>query len=147
MKHSSIAALALGSLFATLAGCGTDSTSPVESYPLIVDLPPTPRTPPAFPSPSRPSALYNRVSPASLPGNSRYVVYDDNTFSLQYASPDHGFLEYPGRYSREASAITFIFDASPGNWRAAATISGDSLIVTYNLIMQMSDFEDGVFSR
>ena len=143
VKRSSVAALSVCSLLATLAGCGGDQQLPVEPSPPIVS---GPQSPPVFPTISRPSVIYNRVS-ESVFGNSRYVVYDDNTFTLQYLLASQVVLDYAGKYSGEPSALTFSFDASPTGWTAGAVIHGDSLIVKYNLTMSLSDFEDGVYVR
>jgi hypothetical protein len=96
------------------------------------------------------SALaYNRVTAHGDPPRdpSRYVIQEDSTFALQYLSDEVGLFEYTGRYSRENASIVFSFDANSGAWQATGTILGDSLFVAYNLDMQMSDFEDGVYVR
>jgi Tol biopolymer transport system component len=92
------------------------------------------------------------VGGSSLPARSRYVLYDDGTFSLQFAGADSGFGEYPGHYSREPSlyasgesSIKFSFDASAGAWVATGVARGDSIVVRYNDMMALSDFEGGVY--
>jgi hypothetical protein len=37
--------------------------------------------------------------------------------------------------------------SSAGPWGAAGTLGGNSLTVRYNLIMQMTDFEDAIYVR
>lgn len=147
MTYHSIAKITLGALLVTLAGC-KDSPLPVESST------PPPSQPPSgaqiltgFPAPSSPAGIYDRTSPSVIPGNSRYVIYENGTFSLQYVRPDWGFFEYRGRYSRTDSAITFQFDgwSSMGPWLAGGIFAGDSLTVKYNEVMGLSDFEDGVY--
>jgi hypothetical protein len=47
------------------------------------------------------------------------------------------------------SRIIFSWDgwSTAGPWGAQASLRGDSLKVTYNLIMSMSDFVDGTYVR
>lgn len=147
MTYRSLAKITLGALLVTLAGC-KDSGLPVEpsAPPLLPGVPPAPTAPPNFPVPSSAASIYDRTSSSAIPGNSRYVIYENGTFSLQYVSPVWGFFEYPGRYSRTDSAITFQFDANGGTWLADGIVAGDSLTVKYNEDMNMSDFEDGTYS-
>jgi hypothetical protein len=44
------------------------------------------------------------------------------------------------------SGITFRFTAD-SRWDAIGTLSDDSLEVRYNMIMEMSDFENAVYTR
>jgi hypothetical protein len=80
---------------------------------------------------------------------SRYVLYPSGAFTLQFNSPRFGFFEYPGEYVRTDSEVTLRFGgwSTAGAWEAHATMHGDSLRVTYNLIMTLSDFIDGVYVR
>ena len=59
------------------------------------------------------------------------------------------FFQYQGRYALTGSAITFRFDASnrAWPWEAHGAIDSGWLAVTYNDIMMLADFEDGVFVR
>jgi hypothetical protein len=77
--------------------------------------------------------------------NSRFVLYDNGAFVLQYV----GRGEYRGRYAEDKGVITFEWDgwSVAGPWGATGALSDDSLSVRYNLIMQLSDFEDGVYLR
>ena len=45
--------------------------------------------------------------------------------------------------------ITFAWEgwSVAGSWGATGTIRGDRLTVQYNLIMQLTDFEDAVYAR
>jgi hypothetical protein len=131
-----------------LAGC---QESPLEPPPHARGEPPPGPPPPipGFPPVASPAGIYDRISASFIPGGSRYVLYDDTRFSLQYVRPDWGFFEYPGKYSRSGSLLTFDFDASnlAGAWLADGIVSGDSLIVKYNIVMQLADFEDGLYVR
>ncbi len=73
---------------------------------------------------------------------SRYVLYDNGTFALQYA---HGF-EYIGTYRQENGRIHFDFDAN-GSSDASGALNDDSLEVRYSDIMLHSDFENAIYRR
>jgi PKD repeat protein len=111
---------------------------------------PTPPPPPdSLPSVPASAGAYYRVTTHGNPvrtKTSRYVIQEDNTFALQYLKDARVFLEYTGRYWRANASIHFSFDADNA-WLATGTINGDSLVVVYNLDMQLSDFEDGVYVR
>ena len=76
---------------------------------------------------------------------SRFVLHDDGRFALQYP----GIGEYRGTYRLIAGLINFLFDGSSvaGAWDAMGSIRDDVLTVRYNLIMQLSDFEDAEYRR
>ncbi len=78
---------------------------------------------------------------------SRFVLYNDGTFALQFSSVKYGLFEYVGTYVRTASDIVFYFkDASrAGPWDAAATLNGTLMSVSYNVIMIGADFNNGVY--
>jgi hypothetical protein len=107
------------------------------------------RPAPGFPWVDRPAGIYDRVTYSFIPGSSRYVLYDNGTFSLQYSLAQWGLVEYKGRYSRADSLITFDWDgwSTMGPWGADGILRDDTLIVKYNLVMLLSDFEDGVYVR
>jgi hypothetical protein len=76
---------------------------------------------------------------------SRFVLYDNGAFVLQYPSLGEG--GYRGRYTDANGVITFEWEgwSVAGPWGATGTLKGDSLTVQYNLIMQLTDFEDAVY--
>lgn len=76
----------------------------------------------------------------------RYVLHEDGTFGLQTSSSRFGFTEYRGTYSRVGTALAFEFD-DDSRWEATGTLSGDCLIVEYNAMMGLDEFEDGEFCR
>jgi hypothetical protein len=80
---------------------------------------------------------------------SRFVLYEDARFGLQFSSPTRGFFEYAGQYVRTDTGIGFAFAGASiaGPWQAFGTASGDRLSVSYNELMQHSDFVDGVYVR
>jgi hypothetical protein len=77
---------------------------------------------------------------------SRLVLYDNGAFVLQYSSLGEG--GYRGGYNDANGVITFEWEgwSSAGAWGATGTLKGDSLTVQYNVIMQLTDFEDAVYS-
>ena len=164
-SRSSLLLVFLGCLAPIATGC-SDSTQVVRPPTLgtpvpPVVTPPTPGTPSVptsgFPALTRGGQIY--VAPISLydvfadfHGSSlptRYVLYDDNSFTLQFLSARFGFFEYTGYYSRLNSKITFLWNgwSTAGPWGADGILHGDSLSVTYNLIMRMTDFIDGTYVR
>ena len=115
-----------------------------------VTAPATPATPAqsGFPAILRPGLVYNFAGPLGYPvsvyaNTSRYVLYADGTFVLQYANR----AEYHGTYSVANDVVTFVWAgwSVAGPWGATGTLTNDSLSVRYNLVMQMSDFEDAVY--
>jgi hypothetical protein len=75
---------------------------------------------------------------------SRYVLYPDGTFALQFGGPG---LQYRGRYTESNSVIVFDWDgwSTAGPWGATGTLDGDIMTVRYNLVMMLTDFEDGAY--
>ena len=117
--------------------------------------PPSPvGSPPPFPTVSNANAIY--VGPENLydafmshHGSSlptRYVLFSDSTFQLQFASFRFGVVTSSGRYSRTSTTINFSWVIGGGPpWDAVGTLRGDTLDVRYSLNMQMSDFIDGAY--
>lgn len=132
--------------------CG-DSTRPLPTGDGVQMLP-LPPIPP-FPAVTRaatiylgPDSLYSANRAAGFELHSRYVLYDDDTFALQTIGIQ-GFGEFTGRYARADSIVTFDWDgwSTAGPWGATGTFRGDSLVVKYNPVMQMTDFIDGTYVR
>ena len=136
-----------------LAACNS-STEPVVAPVYQTPLPPAVSSP-VFPTPTRSGRVfaatpgldevYTKFHGASL--SSRYVLYDDSTFALEFASVRFGVFAYAGRFTRVDSRITFQWEgwSTAGPWGAEGTLRGDSLSVKYNLVMQMTDFIDGTY--
>ncbi len=121
--------------------------------------------PPAFLPLSRPGTIYNGdpgiydySGTRDYHGGvvaTRLVLYEDSTFTLQFASPRRGLFEFPGRYLREAYVVRLEFDGwslwggEPVPWLAIAfeEPTGDALEVRYNAVMQAVDFFDGRYVR
>ena len=136
-----------------LAGCATRAVSPTApTSSSNVPTQPAPPTGPAqcssqsatFPSPTRSARVY--LGATTCPSASRFVLYDDGSFTLQYVTQPG---EYRGTYAERDGAITFHWDALgiAGPWAADGTITSETLNVHFNLLMQLDDFEDAVYTR
>jgi hypothetical protein len=110
---------------------------------------PTPPSPVSFPPLSGPSRAFvfdhelsYRVTDYTR--QSRFVVYDNGAFVLQYTGLG---IQYRGGYTRRNGALDLEWEgwSSAGPWGATATVKDGLLTVQYNLIMQLSDFEDAVY--
>jgi hypothetical protein len=158
MRNASVWYGALGAVLALSTAC-SEVTPPTAPSPTAEQIPAPAPTPPAthiptFPAISGPARIYVGVSSTSYPMHgsplaSRYVLYDDGRFALQYSSANYPFFEYRGTYSGGNGHIDFHWEgwSTAGPWGATGTLTEDSLSVEYNFIMQMSDFEDGVYVR
>jgi hypothetical protein len=80
---------------------------------------------------------------------SRYVLYDDGSFELQFVSGARGFFSYAGTYTRSGGDLTLNFSDrdTAGAWTGTAALSGDQMSVKYNVIMMGADFVDGVYKK
>jgi hypothetical protein len=151
--HTRRPALALIALGVTLAACAADAPTDTRgqnppTHPSAPGPVPTPVPMTEFPQLTRAGAIYYRTTASFIPGESRYVIYDDGTFSLQYLRPDWGFFEYPGRYLRADSVLTLDFNDADtaGLWQARGVFAPDAtLTVAYNAVMIGADFEDGKY--
>jgi hypothetical protein len=159
--------LRCGALLLLLSAACSDSTAPVGRSVVPSTSSPTPApvatvptaAAPDFPALQRPGVVYAEVGapygdPASTQFHggqlaSRFVFYDDGRSGLQFSSPRFGFFEYGGSYARTDAQVAFVWDgwSTAGPWGATGTLRGDTLHVTYNLVMQLSDFVDGDYVR
>jgi hypothetical protein len=135
------------------AACGSSlPTSPTGAIQPPAALPSAAAAPVSvFPSLSGPSRTFAFEREVSYPvrdytKGSRLVLYDNGAFVLQY--PTLGAVGYRGGYTEGNGVITFEWEgwSAAGPWGATGTLQGDSLRVQYNFIMQMTDFEDAVYS-
>jgi len=137
-----------------LAGCarggvsptapGSSTTTPAQAVPpagpgQCSTLPPI-----TFPNTTRPARTY--VGATTCPSASRFVLYDDGSFALQYVMTPG---EYRGSYVEKDGATTFRWDAQgiAGPWGADGTITSETLSVHFNSLMQLDDFEDADYAR
>ena len=141
-------------LFVLLIGTGcAESGDPLAPIGVHDDGPPgATAQPPAFPTVSASSRIYARTNLpfSSLHGSeiaSRFVLHEDGTFGLQYASAHYPFFEYPGTFTEHEGDIKFVFRDNPGRWVARGTTEDQGIAVRYNIDMQLSDFEDALYRR
>jgi hypothetical protein len=106
---------------------------------------------PPFPPLSGPSRTFIFASQLAYPvsdntKNSRFVLYDNGAFVLEYVSL--GELGYRGGYKDANGVLIFGWEgwSVAGSWGATGTLQGECLTVQYNLIMQHTDFEDAVYA-
>jgi len=141
VRHGAVVALLVLS-----AACGSSrSASPLEpSRPGAGPVPPVPTGFPPLSGPARTFVFERELSfhVAAYTKTSRFVLYDNGAFALLY---DVG--EYRGRYTESNGEIAFDWEGSSaaGPWGATGTLKQDSLTVQYNVIMQLTDFEDAVY--
>ncbi|HUQ20831.1 MAG TPA: hypothetical protein VM099_14535 [Gemmatimonadaceae bacterium] len=147
---SSAAAILL--LIGTACGSSDPTSPPITSNPPSVSFPAPPAPPPAptnFPPPSGPARVfvYDHAfwAPQAYTTQSRFVLYDNHAFALEYAPP---IGEYRGAYTETNGVIVFDWEgwSIAGPWGATGTLNGDTLTVKYNIIMSLSDFEDAVYT-
>jgi len=98
---------------------------------------------------SSPARIYVSPAPLNYPlqpytVGSRFVLYDHGMFALQYGGP----LEYRGTYKEANGVVTFEFEgwSVAGSWGATGSIVDKTLTVRFNLVMQMADFEDAIYT-
>ena len=139
---------AVALLLALSAACGG---SPAASPTVTSQSPVVPSAAPSttFPPLTGPARTFVFDRQLSFPVShytsaSRFVLCDNGAFVLQYPS-----FGYRGGYTEANGVITFAWEgwSSAGPWSATGTIRGDQLTVQYNLIMQLTDFEDAVYVR
>jgi hypothetical protein len=124
--------------------CGSSRpASPIE--PSRPDAVPVPTGFPPLSGPARIFVFDRELSypVAAYTKTSRFVLYDNGAFALQY----EGLGEYRGRYTESNGEIGFDWEggSAAGPWGATGTLKGDSLTVQYNVIMQLTDFDDAVY--
>jgi len=119
--------------------------SPVPTPPPAAIVPPPTRGLPPATGPATTYVFERELSYAIrvYTAASKYVLYENGRFSLQYASLSG---EYAGTYVQENGVIAFSF-AGDSRWGAIGTLRGDSLEVRYTEIMEHSDFENAVYRR
>lgn len=144
----------------TVAACASDAVTgqPIAAPPTKPDTP-TPPTKPDTAAPVQPLLplfkgdilVYERVTASSSAAGSRYVVFPDGSFSVEYLRTDATnrptWFPYRGYTVRADSLIQFGFNGTntAAGWTAKATVRGDSLIVEYNDVMEAAGFEDGAY--
>jgi hypothetical protein len=152
MSHSHLRLAVVSVLLVVATSCGGNDhpTAPSVTNPPRAQAPAAPIATPGFPpvvKPARVFAFDHQLTYAVMDytKGSRFVLYDDGTFALQYT---RGF-EYLGTYTTVNGVVTFAWQgtSTAGPWAANGSLQGDALSVTYNLIMSLSDFEDAVYQK
>jgi hypothetical protein len=139
----------LVALVTSLAACDQAATSPVApsrpagaaATPSSVVVPPGATVTGVYTFRSElsyPVTAYTRAS--------RYVFFDNGRFVLQYTSLGR---EYAGWYAAAPDGglqLTWEGWSVAGAWGATGTLTTDTLTVRYNVIMQLTDFDDAVYA-
>ncbi len=145
------------------AACGSSvPTSPTETSPSpsgTLVLPGLTQQPSGIPPPSLPplsgpsrTFIFERAEypVAEYTKRSRFILYDNAAFLFQYMNPGGSLSgQYRGSYAEENGVIGFTWAGSryPISSDATGRLEGDSLKVEYDLNMQLSDFENAVYTR
>jgi hypothetical protein len=155
--------VAVLSLFAAaLSACGGDGSNsePVAVIQQAASAPSSGASQPSsapipvtWSTPTAPARVFDYASAATPVSDytraSRFVLYDNGIFELQLVdfSFGGGVVVYSGRYAEANALITFAWDgaSNAGPWSATGTLDGTSLTVQYNLLMQLTDFENAVY--
>ena len=150
------------SILAISASCGGERgapTAPTAPSPPSLAQPAGPAENPtafvpSFPAVAQAARIYVAARTTFYPYHgsplaSRYVLYEDGKFALQYSSANYPFFEYRGTYTQTGTNLVFDWEgwSVAGPWAATGEVSDETLKVAYNIIMQLSDFEDGVYLR
>lgn len=141
------------SLLTVVAGCQGRGTS-TPTAPIAEDAPDAPTAAVGFPPLTGPGRIYSfsALTPPYILDDaveytkaSRYALYDDGSFAIQ--SSDTG-PELTGAYTETDGVVSFHWQASntAGPWEATGTLTGDSLAVTYNIVMWLVGFMDAVYA-
>ncbi len=150
MMRPALSRVTLAGLVVLSIACGgTTPTAPTANSQLPGVPPPAAPSSPNFPplsGLSRTFAFDHELTYhlRDYTKQSRFVLYDNGAFALQYLSLG---IEYRGAYTESNGVFTFEWEgwSVAGAWGATGTLKDGSLIVQYNLIMQLSDFEDAAY--
>jgi len=128
-------------------------SSPVSPTGRNEPTPPRAPSPLNFPPPSGAARVFTFDHELSYPVSdltktSRFVLYENGVFVLDFSACNCG-EGYRGGFTETNGVITFEWEGwnIMGPWGATGRLDGDTLAVQYNLVMQLSDFEDGVYRR
>jgi hypothetical protein len=149
--HTAILRGTLVGLMGLSIACGRSiPTAPTPSGRGGAVPPPSAPTLPNFPALSGPSRTFTfdhelTYPPTAYTKQSHFVLYENGAFALKYVSLG---LEYRGGYTESNGVITFEWEgwSGAGPWGASGTLKDGSLTVRFNAVMQMTDFEDGVYA-
>lgn len=101
----------------------------------------------AYPAVTQPASVFEREGLDSFGFRSRFVLYANGRFELQYILIGQESGSYAGAFSQQGNDFHFTFDArnSAGPWLANGTLDGLRLAITFNHVAGLADFEDGVY--
>ncbi len=93
-----------------------------------------------------PTATYERATYAwtqtvCVSPCDQFRLYPDGTFGLRNQS----LRDVEGTFVRNDSVLAFTFARGLGGGTAEGLVRGDSLFITFDIIMALSDYEDGRF--
>lgn len=149
IKVSALSIAVLSLIVVAAGGCG----GPTDSKPSAVPPLPQPGPVAEFPALSRPGAIYNQEGDLYTYANvgllvSRYVLYDDDGFELQFVNAS-GFFAYIGGYSIINGIVTLNFaeSNSAGPWTATGAFAGDEFKVMYSPVARLAGFVDGGYRK
>jgi hypothetical protein len=100
-----------------------------------------------FPPVTGDADIYLRKTASAASLASRVVIYADDRFELQYLLGWGQLLSYGGSYTRADSpqGITFEFTFEDGSGQMFGLLDGEQLTTSFDLALQLSDFEGGVY--
>src|SRR5688572_6992291 len=142
-SRARVVAVAIAALTVLSAACSErqvfdplPQAGPTDSEPGVPFVPVFPALTKAGQVFAEPPGLYANYGSQSF---SRFVLYDDGTFELQFARGSAP-LTFKGRYVRDASSVKFDWDdwKSTESWYATGTLDGDRLTVKYSAAMSLS---------
>jgi hypothetical protein len=124
-------------------------TAPTSTPTQPTSTAPPPR-PAEYPTIIGPASVFDFSGPLFYPVRgftmtSRYVLYDNGAFALQYLGFDN-----PGSYEKDGGTILFLFfpsDGRSGRSDAIGMLNGELLEVRYSDSMHQADFEDATYKR
>jgi len=152
VKATARRGVVVGVLVLSAACAGSVPTSPTGTSqpaapPLSPATPPPATVFPALTGASRTFTFERELSyhVRDYTKQSRFVLYDDGAFVLQYIGLS---IEYRGGYTSTNGVIDFKWEgtSTAGPWSATGTLAGDLLTVQYNELMELSDFENAVYT-
>ena len=160
MKRAVLGRVVLGLVILQASACADPLTGPgpippPAATPAPAPPPPPPPSPPLsgveFPPVPRPARVFGSPTPllpyplTSITQASRVLLYDDRTFGVQYLPEIGPAFEFTGAYTESGAQIEFRFDRWPSG-SAVGSLSDNSLTITYNLYLHLTDFEDAVYT-
>jgi hypothetical protein len=136
----------LAALF-PLAAAGCFDAVPSRS----TGLPDAPITPPTLPQPAPtitgPAVLYQRISDSSY-GSDAYLLSlgSDSAFVIVFPG-GATYGGWSGRYHRADGDSVLLFTYKGSSGSALGTLRGDTLLLKYDDVMWLTDFESGVYVK